>query len=86
MTLLRLNFQGNVFVPLITELLILAKKPLELGAGDRSTNRSLPQICQRVVMDTYLSLFHRICAAPLPRREKTNLGVGAGSMALALQL
>jgi hypothetical protein len=34
MTLLRLNFQGNVFVPLITELLILAKKPLELGAGD----------------------------------------------------
>ena len=33
-TSLRLNFPKTVFVPLITELLSVAKEPLELSAGD----------------------------------------------------
>ena len=33
-TPLRLNFPETVFVPLVTELLSLAKEPLELSAGD----------------------------------------------------
>ena len=34
MTSLRVNFLETVFVPLITELLSLAKEPLELSASD----------------------------------------------------
>ena len=76
MTLLRVNFRGTVFVPLDHWLLSLAKEPVKLSASDWSRILSFPQICKHFFLDTYRSILQNSCEAPMPRREKTNLGWG----------
>jgi hypothetical protein len=46
MTSLRVNVLETVFVPLITELLSLAKGPLKLSASNWSRILFFPQICE----------------------------------------
>jgi hypothetical protein len=70
---------GNVFVPLDHCVVKPGKEAIgtQRLAIDHEFDPS-HKFASAFFLDTYCSILQNSCEAPVPRREKTNLGVGRG--------